>query len=89
MKDEKALFGIGDIFVVHLDYYDEDEYSLHKINKIDTSFEEADEIVYWSDDSVYITESQLEEDITNGFYNLGVFSKAKLKYDFLVNNSNK
>ena len=39
--------------------------SEHIIAKIDTSFTEADEIVYWSDDQVYITESELIKQTSN------------------------
>ena len=54
-------FKIGDKFRVSFDYYKEGEATEHIISKIDVSFAEAEEIVYWSDDLVYITESALQE----------------------------
>ena len=58
-------FKIGDKFKVHFDYYEKGETTEHIIAKIDTSFTEADEIVYWSDDQVYITESELIKQTSN------------------------
>ena len=58
-------FKVGDKFKVHFDYYEKGETSEHIIAKIDTSFTEADEIVYWSDDQVYITESELIKQTSN------------------------
>lgn len=54
-------FNIGDSFTVHFDYYKDNEFTTHQIVKIDKSFTEADEIVYWDDNCVYITESELEK----------------------------
>ena len=58
-------FKVGDKFKVHFDYYEKGETTEHTIAKIDTSFTEADEIVYWSDDQVYITESELIKQTSN------------------------
>ncbi|MGJ0495109.1 hypothetical protein [Aliarcobacter cryaerophilus] len=58
-------FKIGDKFKVHFDYYEKGETTEHIIAKIDTSFTEADEVVYWSDDQVYITESELIKQTSN------------------------
>lgn len=52
-------FKIGDSFSVHFNYYEKDELTKHIISRIDTSFEESDEIVYWDDQFVYIVESEL------------------------------
>ncbi|WP_418181310.1 hypothetical protein ACNSOL_12445 (plasmid) [Aliarcobacter lanthieri] len=54
-------YKIGDKFKVHFDYYEENEFTEHIISNIDTSFKEADEIVYWSKEGVYTTESELEK----------------------------
>jgi hypothetical protein len=58
-------FNIGDKFNVSFSHYEDGEITEHIISKIDKSFNEADEIVYWSDDLVYITESELEKQKTN------------------------
>lgn len=58
-------FNIGDKFNVSFSHYEDGETTEHIISKIDKSFNEADEIVYWSDDLVYITESELEKQKTN------------------------
>lgn len=58
-------FKIGDKFKVHFDYYEKEEFTEHIIAKIDTSFTEADEIIYWSNDLVYITESELTKQTSN------------------------
>lgn len=52
-------FNIGDEFQVHFNYYEDNEFTTHKIIEIDTTFAEADEIVYWSEEYVFITESEL------------------------------
>lgn len=54
-------FKIGDKFTIHFDYYEKGEVTTHTIARIDKSFTEANEIVYWSDDYVFITESELEK----------------------------
>lgn len=54
-------FKIGDTFTVHFAYYAKDEVTTHTIVDIDTSFTEANEIVYWDNSYVYICESQLEK----------------------------
>ena len=54
-------YNIGDSFRVSFPYYEDGETTEHIISKIDKSFNEADEIVYWDDNSVYITESELEK----------------------------
>ena len=58
-------FNIGDKFNVSFSHYEDGEITEHVISKIDKSFNEADEIVYWSDDLVYITESELEKQKNN------------------------
>ena len=58
-------YNIGDNFRVSFPYYEDGETTEHIISKIDKSFNEADEIVYWSDDLAYITESELEKQKTN------------------------
>jgi len=52
-------FKIGDTFTTQFDYYDKDEIVTHTIVDIDFSGEEADEIVYWDNNFVYCTESEL------------------------------
>ena len=54
-------YNIGDKFNVSFSHYEDGEITEHIISKIDKSFNEADEIVYWDDNSVYITESELEK----------------------------
>lgn len=54
-------FKIGDTFTVHFAYYEEGEVTTHTIVNIDTSFTEANEIVYWDNSYVYICESELEK----------------------------
>ena len=57
-------YNIGDSFRVSFPYYEDGETTEHIISKIDKSFNEADEIVYWDDNSVYITESELDKQKT-------------------------
>lgn len=57
-------FNIGDKFSISFSYYEDGEITEHIISKIDKSFTEMNEIVYWSDDFVYITESELEKQKT-------------------------
>ena len=52
---------VGDSFSIHFEYYMEKEFTNHNISFIDTSFTEADEIIYWDDSCVYILESELEK----------------------------
>ncbi len=52
-------FKIGDRFDVHFSHYAEGEIESFTVSKIDKSFTEANEIVYWSDEFVYITESEM------------------------------
>lgn len=54
-------FKVGDSFSIHFEYYMEKEFTNHNISFIDTSFTEADEIIYWDDSCVYILESELEK----------------------------
>ncbi len=52
-------FKIGDEFKIHFNHYDDSEVTTHKIAKIDTSFTEIEDIVYWSDEYVFISEELL------------------------------
>lgn len=54
-------FNIGDEFKINFNHYKDNECTTHQIARIDKSFDESDEIVYWSDEFVYITESELEK----------------------------
>ena len=52
-------FKIGDEFKIHFNHYNDSEVTTHKIAKIDTSFTEIEDIVYWSDEYVFISEELL------------------------------
>jgi hypothetical protein len=56
---QKAKFKVGDTFTTQFDYYEKGEIVTHTIASIDFSREEADEVVYWDNNSVYCTESEL------------------------------
>lgn len=75
-------FIIGDEFNVHFNHYDENEITTHKIARIDSSFTEFDDIVYWSDEFVYITESELSNQKNPKI----VFDEVKIIKDDLLHN---
>ena len=55
----KQLFNIGDKFHIHFDYYQDGEISHHTISKVDKTGEEWLDIVYWSDEFVWISQEEL------------------------------